>query len=134
MREWPARDVLAALRNLPDDSATARAELGDAWDWTHFAANIAELVDIASYWVHVEHARATTDPNDPEVRRRAKQKPPPIPLIPPVAHRPESVAARYRDQYELLCRLHGALDEPAPSTGGRQWVSTAEFDAAIGEL
>jgi hypothetical protein len=119
------------VRKLPPDSATGRAELGDRWDWGHLAANVAELVDLMSFWLQQEYARWTVDPNDPEVKRAKKTKPPPIPLVAPVAHRPPSVAAEYEEQFAGLVAAVGAKPESARERAEKRWVSSAEFDAAI---
>jgi hypothetical protein len=122
-----------AVRHLPHESATVRAELGDLWDWNHLAANMADLVDLLSYWLTSEYAKWTHDPDDPETKRRAAErkrrgiKPPPHPLIPPVAHRPPSVAAKYEDQYLRQLAEHAPAEEPA-----KRVVSLDEWERAAG--
>jgi hypothetical protein len=124
------------VRELPPDSALARAELGDQWDWGHLAANVAQLVDLMSYWLHNEYAQWTADPD--EVKRRPKRKPPPIPLIPPVAHRPPSVAEQYLTEFAELAETVGVNLDEQPETAreraAKRWVSADEFDALIGAL
>lgn len=129
------------MRNLPHNSATARAELGDRFDWNHLAANVAHLVDLMSYQVHADYVQAITDPEDPQIRaeqeRRNRQgiKPPPVPLVPPVAIRPESVAAEYEDAYrDMVARFAPADGAPAGSPGAastgptpdQAWVTDTE--------
>lgn len=71
--------------------------------------NLAMLVDRKDYWLNSEYRSWVTDPDDPEVKadreRRKKIKPPPRPLLPPVAQRrPELVEAllqRYRAESEM---------------------------------
>lgn len=133
MNTWPASDFADAVKHLPPDSATHRAELGDLWDWNHLAANVADLVDLMTYWLHSEYAKWIHDPEDPATKRaeaerkRKKIKPPSEPLIQPVAHRPPSVAGKYAEQY--LTRL----SELGPSAGAEpRWMSSDAFDAALG--
>lgn len=83
-----------------------------------------------SFWVNQEYTKAITDPDDPAVKKAAKRKPPPIPLIPPVAHRPPSVAERYRAAYESLLTQFGNPGEEAPV--GKHWVTSDEFDTYLG--
>lgn len=118
------------MQNLPPDSAVARAELGDAWDWGHLAANVAELVDLMSYWLHAEYAQWTADPD--EVKRRPKVPPPAAPLIPPVAHRPPSVAQVYVRQFAERAAEHEP--QSARERARARWVSSAEADALIDAL
>lgn len=136
MRTWPARDLAGALRNLPPDSALARAELGDLWDWNHMSANLAELVDLWHFWLQAEYAKWIYDPDDPAVkaeaerRKRQKIKPPPVPLIPPVAHRPASVAEQYQARFDEVSSLYAA-PKVAIEVDGKRFVSSADFDAVI---
>lgn len=110
-----------------------RAELGDLWDWNHLAANLAELVDLMAYWLHSEYAKWTHDPEDPEAKRREAErkrrglKPPPIPLIPPVAHRPPSVAEAYEQNYLRLVAEHTPHEGPQ-----KRLVSLDEWERAAG--
>lgn len=106
--------------------------MGDLWDWNHMAANIADLVDLASYWLHAEYAKWTYDADDPETKKQEKArkaagvKPPPQPLIPPVAHRPPSIAEEYVRRFTESAP---AVAEPVPS---RRWLTSDEFDRALG--
>lgn len=130
---------MGAVRSLPPDSATARAELGDLWDWTHLAANVAELVDLWSYWLRSEYAKWIHDPDDPEVKREAARrkrdgvKPPPMPLIPPVAHRPPSVAVKYFEDYQTQAQAFGSV-QPLDRVAGKRFVGSGEFDRVIDML
>jgi hypothetical protein len=106
------------------------------------ASNLAELVDLMHYWLHSEYAKWITDPEDPQVkaeadrRKRAGIKPPPMPLIMPVAHRPPSLAEQYRKQYEQLVSQYGdrpdAPLDPHNLPKGKHWVSSELFDMALG--
>lgn len=121
------------MQNLPPDSAVARAELGDTWDWTHLAANVAELVDLMHYWLHAEYAQWTADPD--EVKRRPKVPPPPVPLIPPVAHRPPSVAAAYVAEFAERAAEHDTGEPRSAAERARtRWVTSAEADQLIDAL
>ncbi len=132
---------MSAVRNLPPDSATGRAELGDRIDWNHLAANVAELVDLMSFQVNAEYQQWIVDPDDPEVkadrehRKKNNIKPPPMPLIPPVAFRPGSVAAEYRTAFADLVARYEHTRTPADRAAdpsGRRWVtSTAEVDRIL---
>lgn len=139
---WPAQDLVDAIRNLPLESATVRSELGDRFDWNHLAANIAELVDLMHFKVQADYTQWITDPDDPKVkaeladRKRRGIKPPPVPIVPPVAHRPDSVATDYVAAYQRL------VEQYLPDTGeagtrsqiavpGKRWVTTAELDKVL---
>jgi len=138
------RDVLEHIGHLPNESATAREQLGDLADWSQDAANTADLLDLATYWLNSEYAKWTLDPDDKaakrerERRKREGIKPPPIPIIEPVAARPPSVAAQYRARYEQLLARYGQNGQPrvdedgVPLDGGKHLVSTDVFDAALG--
>ena len=98
------------------------------------SANLADMVDLLSYWLNSEYAKWTYDPDDPANRRaramekrHGKPKPPPVPVIPPVAHRPPSVAQVYLQQYEELRAAHA----PAPSRVS-ELVTSDDFDRALG--
>lgn len=132
---------MSAVRNLPPDSATGRAELGDRIDWGHLAANVAELVDLMNYQVNADYQQWVTDPDDPAVkadrdyRKKNKIKPPPVPLVPPVAFRPGSVAAEYREAFAELVAKYEPTRTPLdglPTAPGRRWVtSTSEVDRIL---
>lgn len=143
IRQWPSEDFVSAVRNLPPGSATVRAEMGDRFDWGHLAANVAYLVDLMSYTVHTDYQQAITDPDDPEVkaereyRKKNKIKPPPVPLVPPVAFRPDSVASEYDSAYRDLVARHRppAPDQiGVPVPGGRWVTNTAELDLVLDAL
>lgn len=131
LNTWTGKDLSSAVRNLPPDSATVRAELGDLWDWNHLAANMAELVDLMHFWLNSEYNRWIYDPDDPENKRRekSKRKPPPQPLIPPIAYRPPSVALTRLEAYaEQVAQFSG---DPSSS---EKWVTSDEFDSYLDEL
>ncbi|WP_052056365.1 hypothetical protein [Rhodococcoides fascians] len=81
--------------------------------------NLAMLVDRKDYWLNSEYRTWVTDPDDPEViaererRKREKVKPPPTPLLVPVAQRPEAVAAVLRERYQAaLLQFAPKVEEP----------------------
>ncbi|RTL65905.1 MAG: hypothetical protein EKK42_20380 [Pseudonocardiaceae bacterium] len=125
LSDWTARDFTAAVQSLPRESATVRAEMGDTWDYNHMAANIAELVDIMHYWLNSQYAQWTADPDAPQ--EKPKLPPPPEPLIPPVAYRPESVVTQRVAEYLERIEQYASAEQPA----GKREVSSDEFDQWI---
>lgn len=105
--------------------------VGGGWGWHE--ENTARLYEALSYWLDLAWVDRTTDPDDPKVKREralAKRQgitPPPHPLIPPMALRPPEIADE---------RLRHYLDEvekyQPPERGGKQLVSSAEFDRVLG--
>lgn len=89
------RDLAALL----DDAAEQDARAAD------LAENLAMLVDREHYWLTSEYASWTTDPDDAEVkaaraqRKRDGIKPPPRPLLTPVACRAPEATARLLEQH-----------------------------------
>jgi hypothetical protein len=83
---------------------------------------------VLHYWLGLEWIDRTLDPNDPELQKRRAEdarsgiKPPPYPLVPPVALRPEDVAKRRHQAY--LAEVERWKTPPAE----RRQVSTTEFD------
>lgn len=107
--------------------------LEQAGEWETQSArdseNLAMLVDRDDYWLNSEYASWTSDPDDPEAKReRARRKrdgikPPPLPILPPVAMRPPELAAKRAEQYR------GAMPKPAPV--GADKVSVRELAALL---
>lgn len=133
----PARDLVDLARQLPRDSAIARLEDGDLADWSLGDHNLADLVDVLSAYLQYEYSRWTTDPEDPEFQREQKQrraagiKPPPTPLIPPVAARPARLADVRQAAYErLAASFHSPAPDRAPAAG--ELMSLDAWDAALG--
>lgn len=89
------------------------------------------LVDRLDYWLTSEYTSWITDPDDPEVkRRRAEQKragvkPPPQPMITPVAHRPKRVAD------ELVKELVTRTKQQKQGTSKRKFGTLADLRAAM---
>jgi hypothetical protein len=131
MTTWPATDLVARIKKLPAESALAREEMGDMADWSSLAENVAKLVDLMTAWLHYEYASWTTDPDDVEAQRKARKragiKPPPKPLIPPVAARPQSLHDRLVDDY-----LTESAQYQLPESEGPRMVTSDEFDALMG--
>jgi len=131
VNSWAGEDLSSAIHSLPPDSATVREELGDLWDYNHMAANIAMLVDLVSYQVHTDYAKSIYDPEDPANKNAPKVKPPEHPIIPPVAFRPPSVAEKHVEQYAEALINAGEKSQDSAQESGKQWVSSAEFDAVL---
>jgi hypothetical protein len=66
--------------------------------WGPHEENTARLLEAQSYALEFAYADRTIDPEDPAVKaeraRNKKRKPPPHPIVPPVAFRPK----RYADE------------------------------------
>lgn len=108
-------------------------------EWTRTDENIARLVDREDYWLNSEYAQWTHDPDDPEAKRRAAErklrgiKPPPTPILFPVAARPTALhielALAANEQAE-----HHDLPRTAPGEGtGSRKMSIREFQAMRGK-
>lgn len=83
------------------------------------------LVDRENYWLNSEYTSWITDPNDREVReerlrrKRLGIKPPPAPLLPPVAMRPPDLAELRRSQYDTALAEYSTANAPIrPGSGG----------------
>lgn len=117
-------------------------------DWSLIATNLADLVDLMHYWLRAEYQKWITDPDDPEVKRaqderkRSGIKPPPVPLIEPVAARPPSLAQLYQRQFAELLERYGqrltagaalAKDGDGVDLGdGKRMVTSDVWDAMLG--
>lgn len=126
----PAVDFLAIVEQIrahPDSSLHRHLNGG----WSLHQENTARLLDALNHQAEQEWAAATTNPDDPEVRRaraeakRAGLKPPKEPPIRPIALRPENI-------HEALYLSY--LDRITPSLPSRkrQQLSSDEFDKALG--
>jgi hypothetical protein len=97
--------------------------------WGPHEENTARLLEVRSYALDLTWADRTIDPNDPEVireRRAARhRKPPPHPIIPPIALRPPWAADERMRDYTA------ALEAHQPSTAPRT-VTLDEWDRAAG--
>jgi hypothetical protein len=122
---------VSRIKKLPPNSQLAREELGDMADWGHLAENVAKLVDVMTAWLNYEYANWTADPDEVEeerrTRKRAKIKPPPAPLIRPVASRPESLQDVLEQGY-----FEQAMQYQPPSRNLEpRMVDSDEFDRII---
>lgn len=94
-------------------------------DWGDLAENVARLVDLLDFYISHQYAQWTADPEEVEAARRSRRKPPPFPLIRPVAARPRSL-------HDRMTQIHTAqaaeylVDPLAP-----RMVTDDEFDAFI---
>lgn len=102
-------------------------------EWPDHSENLAMLVDRLDYWLNSEYTSWVTDPDDPEVkRRRAEQKragikPPPQPMITPVAHRPRQVMD------ELVKELMTKTEQQKQEAPKRRFGTLADLRAMRGE-
>ena len=102
-------------------------------EWSHTDENLANLVDHLAYWLGSEYAGWVTDPDDPEVkkaraeRKKSGVKPPPVPLITPVAQRPPQHAKTARERVE---RLREHYENPPVVEPGESKISA--LDKALG--
>lgn len=117
MDELYWRDVEMMIEDLPVDDDAA---------WTIRDQNIAMLVDRIDFLVNLEYADKTTDPNDPEVKRRLernrrnKVKPAPFPIYRPVAARPQEVFDLEQARYEALIERYTQPDDAVPHPADRR--------------
>lgn len=102
-----------------------RAEAGDLADWSQLAENVARLVDLMTAWLNYEYAQWTADEDEIKDARRHRRKPPPFPLIPPVASRPLSLHERLTEAYEARASEFNVDVSP-------RMVSDDEFDQLLG--
>lgn len=129
----PAVDFVALVHQLVamPGSALRRQLLGDSAGWGPHEENTARLLDLTEHEIQTAWTDRITDPEDPEVRRereqakRSGQKPPPSPLILPLALRPQKLAEqRFSEYVEAAAKL-------VPQRV-KESVSSNEFDAALG--
>ena len=79
--------------------------------------NIAMLVDREHYYLESEYSSWITDPNDPQVkaermqRKRRGEKPPPHPLIYPVAQRAPELAQRHLAEFQRAADRYAPIPE-----------------------
>lgn len=122
-------DYRQALKEMP---WVDLAILADGLDeWTATDENIARLVDREDYWLNSEYRSWTTDPDDPEVRdERTRRKllgikPPPAPILWPVAVRPAEL------QDELMERA--TADARKAATAPRKKITIAQLHEMRGK-
>lgn len=125
LETWPAIDLVSRVRKLPPESQLAREEAGDLADWSKLAENVARLVDLVEFWLSSEYAKWTADEDEIKASRRNRRKPPPHPLIAPVAQRPPSVHHRLTEQYEAMASEF-RVEPPV-----QRMVTDEEFDELL---
>lgn len=105
----------------------------DGWSYTD--ENLAMLIDRLDYWLGSEYAQWTTDPDDQEVKRaraerkRSGKKPPPVPILTPVAKRPPEQAKAAR---ELAEQMRDYYENPPVTKPGESKI--AALDRALGGM
>lgn len=110
----------------------AREESGAWADWDAHKENTARLLEIESYKLELAWSDRTLDPNDKDVKRerlaaeRAGIKPPPHPMVPPIAMRPHEIGEQRLQEYLDVVAKYGA---PARE---KLQVNTSEFDRLMG--
>jgi len=131
----PAVDLVAYVHRLTRIRDAALYDLlSDGLShWGPHEENTALLLEAQAYALDLIWADRTTDPDDPAVKRERAQakkagiKPPPHPLIPPVAHRPDTLAEqRVREYIEAVERYRAG---PPPEV---KYLSSNEFDRELG--
>lgn len=117
-----------------DHRELADLVLGLEDTWTRTDENIARLVDRDDYYLRSMYQQWIADPDDPEAQReRARRKrlgikPPPHPLIAPVAMRPDELSAHLWETYTDDARKHAG---PQETEDGRTKVSIKALRAQI---
>jgi hypothetical protein len=101
--------------------------------WGPHEENTALLLEAQHYALELIWADRTTDPDDPKLKRervqakRAGIKPPPHPLIPPVAHRPDTLALQRLQEYLDALEKYRAGPEPEV-----KYLTSSDFDRELG--
>lgn len=94
--------------------------------WTRQDENQARVVDILTYWLNTEYAKWTTDPEEAKElsESRGKVKPPPFPIIEPVADRPPAVHAAAMLRYSKLLEIYQPTSPAAePKMPRSEWIA-----------
>lgn len=109
-------------------------------EWTRTDENIARLVDREDYWLNSEYAGWIHDPDDPDTKRRAAErrkrgiKPPPTPILFPVAARPDTLHTELMTLAQQQITEHNPPRPAAPGEGaGRRKISIRELQAMRGK-
>ncbi len=87
--------------------------------WSHTDENVATLVDLQTYWLSAEYVKWTTDAAEAKRAAASREKPPPMPLIQPVARRPRAAHEAAVRRYE---ELRSRAEQPDESAH-RQWTA-----------
>lgn len=118
IRTMPVVDLVALVNGLDN--------------WGPHQENTARLFEVQSYQLELDWVTRTVDPDDPEVRKerleaeRNNIKPPKHPIVPPIALRPPEWA-----DVALSAYVEQIAAQAIPQRE-REFVSTDEFDAALG--
>ncbi|WP_410633378.1 hypothetical protein [Amycolatopsis sp. cmx-4-83] len=131
----PAVDLVAYVHRLTRIRDAALYDLlsDGLTHWGPHEENTALLLEAQAYKLELAWSDRITDPDDPKLKRERAQakkagiKPPPHPLIPPVAHRPDSLAEQRLREYIDAVECYRA--GPAPEV---KHLSSREFDRAMG--
>lgn len=94
--------------------------------WTLQDENQARVVDILSYWLNAEYIKWTTDPAEAKelAAKRTKEKPPPFPIIEPVADRPPAVHAAAMARYTQLLEKYHSPSASEPEMSRSEWIAS----------
>ena len=124
------RDALRDLDHRDLADLVNGLDLNEQWSATD--ENIARLVDRDDYYLRSKYAQWIHDPDDADAERerqlRKKRgiKPPPEPIVAPVAVRPPRVAAAAWDTYAELALKHAPKPERV-TDDGRKKVSISQL-------
>ena len=101
-------------------------------DWGHLAENVARIADMLWFWLSSEYASWTADPDELDAERRRRKRdgyrPPPEPLVEPVASRPPSLHEQLVEDYAQNAI---AAQNPTVEIADR-WLTDDEFDRVMG--
>lgn len=134
LRTIPAVDLVAMVKQLAGKPGTClyRVEMDG---WGPHEENTARLYEALNYWLELAWVDRTTDPEDPEVKReraeakRSGIKPPPHPMIPPVALRPPKIAdERFQGYLDEVQQYQTRREE---QRSGKRMVTSDEFDSYL---
>ncbi len=131
----PCQDFAAHVLRLGKirGSALRHLILGDHAEWGADEENRARLLEVESYRLDLQWIDRTTDHDDPAVKRdmliakREGVKPPPRPIIPPAALRPNDLAEQRMQEWI------DALTVIAPKPA-KELVTLEEFDRVINQM
>ncbi|MBF6515517.1 hypothetical protein IU421_14690 [Nocardia cyriacigeorgica] len=109
---------------MPYPDVAALIEDADARDAqaARDSENLAMLVDRADFLNNFGYVSGTTDPDDPDVKReRAERlkhgiKPPPMPILAPVAQRPPEITAELIERYRKAQQPYQIPDKAKPKS------------------
>jgi len=104
--------------------------------WGFHEENTAQLLDVLSTRLDWTWTDRTTDPEDQEVKaalaKQKDQKPPPTPIIRPVAWRPRAVAEQRVQEYIDSVTSLGVPRQDKPASDDEKLALLAKWDAQNG--